>query len=72
MHMYMTAIKEVKYRCDIVFHFDLIDRVEIFRAHPYQKPYILFCSNGLAIWYCMSDIRHIKVNYGRWFDFNEH
>ena len=26
---------------------------------------MLFCSNGLAIWHGLSDIRHIKGNYGR-------
>ena len=29
-------------------------------------PHILFCSNGLAIWHGLSDISHIKANYGRW------
>ena len=40
-------------------------KLKIFRAYPYLKPHILFCSNGLAIWHGLSDIRHIKVNYGQ-------
>ena len=27
--------------------------------------YILFCSNGLAIWHGLPDIRYIKVKYGQ-------
>ena len=41
------------------------DKLKIFRAYPYLKPHILFCSNGLAIWHGVSDIRDIKVNHGR-------
>ena len=36
-------------------------KLKIYRAYPYLKPHILFCSNGLAIWHRLSDIRHIKV-----------
>ena len=39
-------------------------KLKIFRAYPYLKPHISFCSNGLAIWHGLSDIRHIKVSYG--------
>ena len=42
-----------------------LDKLNIFRSYPYVKPHILFCSNGLAIWHGLSDIKHIKVNYGR-------
>ena len=40
--------------------------LKIFRAYPYLNSYILFYSKGLAIWHGLPDIRHIKVNYGRW------
>ena len=41
-------------------------KLKIFRAYPYLKQHILFCSNGLAIWHGLSDIRHIEVNYGQY------
>ena len=40
-------------------------QLKIFKAYPYLKPHILFCSNSLAIWHGLSDIRHIEINYGR-------
>ena len=42
----------------------LID-LKFLRSYPHLKPHILFYSNGPAIWHGLSDIRHIKVNYGR-------
>ena len=48
-------------------HFEF-DQVAIFQAiYPSLKPHILFYSISLAIWHCLSDIRHIKGNYGRKF-----
>ena len=39
---------------------------EVERAYHYLKPHILFYNNGLSIWHSLSDIKHIKVNHGRW------
>ena len=53
--MYVTYIK-VNDGC----HFEF-DQADIFQG---MKPHILFYGNGLAIWQGLSDIRHIKVDYG--------
>ena len=41
-------------------------KVTVFRVYPSLKPHILFYSNGLDIWHCLPDIRHIQVNYDWW------
>ena len=42
------------------------DRVDIFRVYPSLKPHILFYSDVLTICHGFPDIRHNKVNYGRY------
>ena len=37
-----------------------------FKAYSSVKQHILIYSNGPGIWHGLPDIRHIKVNYGRW------
>ena len=59
--MYITAmcIKSM-----MVTSQPLFGQVDILMAYPSLKPYILFYSNGLAIWHSFPNITHIKVNNG--------
>ena len=34
------------------------------KPYPSLKPHLLFYSDSPAVWHCLPDIRHIKVNYG--------
>ena len=43
--------------------FDQVEHIQ--RISLPETTYFVF-SNGLAIWDGLSDIRHIKVNYGRY------
>ena len=49
----------------MVGHLNLIE-LNFFSAYHYVKPHICFYSNGLAIWHCLQDIRHMKGTFGSW------
>ena len=49
----------------MVGHFEYF-QVENFQRISLPETAHLVSWNGLAIWQGLPDIRHIKVNYGRW------
>ena len=65
---YSQTIQQYKFKDNNDLKLAILNFIELRLSRPYPslKPHILFYCNGLVIWHGLPDIKHNKVNYGRY------